>query len=203
LQHSSTQHWNEVLPAPFYSRAIHPVPGRGNVEMSQEDKSRKTARVAMRWLMAVFYFSAGVVHLAAPERFLPIIPDFVPMPYAVVVATGLFEIAGSVALLTKRLRRLAGIMLGIYAVCVFPANIKHAFEGVHVPPLPDGWWYHGPRLIMQPVLVWWALFCSAVVDWPCRKHRRHDQESQRRLGAKARVGVRELHSSHLKLSRRF
>jgi hypothetical protein len=44
-------------------------------------------------------------------------------------------------------------------------------EGIHVPPLPDGWWYHGPRLIMQPMLVWWALFCAEVIDWPWRKHR--------------------------------
>jgi hypothetical protein len=35
-------------------------------------------------------------------------------------------------------------------------------------PFPTSWWYHEPRLIMQPVLVWWALFCTAVVDWPLR-----------------------------------
>jgi uncharacterized membrane protein len=143
------------------------------IEMSQADEvlSRGTTRVAMRCAMAVFYFAAGVVHIAAPERFLPIVPDFVPMPHTVVLVTGLCEIAGSVALLTKRLRRLAGVILAIYAVCVFPANIKHALEGIHVPPLPDGWWYHGPRLIMQPVLVWWALFCTEVINWPWRKHR--------------------------------
>jgi uncharacterized membrane protein len=132
--------------------------------------SQENPRLAMRWAMAVFYSTAGIVHLAAPERFLPIVPDFVPMPHAVVLATGLCEIAGSVALLTSRLRRLAGIMLAIYAVCVFPANIKHAVEGIHVPPLSDSWWYHGPRLIMQPVLVWWALFCANVIDWPWKRH---------------------------------
>jgi uncharacterized membrane protein len=141
--------------------------------MNQADQapSRGTIRVAMRWMMASFYFAAGVAHLAALERFLPIVPDFVPMPHAVVLVTGLCEIAGSVALLTRRLRRLAGVLLAIYAVCVFPANIKHAVESINVPPLPDSWWYHGPRLIMQPVLVWWALFCAEVIDWPCRKHR--------------------------------
>ena len=52
------------------------------------------------------------------------------MPHAVVLVTGLCKIAGSVALLTRRLRRLAGILLAIYAVCVFPANIKHAVESI-------------------------------------------------------------------------
>jgi uncharacterized membrane protein len=141
--------------------------------MGQTDEvlSRETTRVAMRWIMAVFYFVAGVVHLVAPDRFLPIVPDFVPMPHTAVLVTGLCEIAGSVALLTRPLRQLAGVMLAIYAVCVLPANIKHAVEGIHVPPLPDSWWYHGPRLIMQPALVWWALFSAEVIDWPRQTHR--------------------------------
>ena len=44
------------------------------------------------------------------------------------------------------MRRLAGVMLALYAVGVFPANIKHAIEGVDLPPAPNSWWYHGPRL---------------------------------------------------------
>jgi uncharacterized membrane protein len=123
-------------------------------------------RAVMRAVLAAFYLAAGIVHLVAPDAFLPIVPDFVPLPRETVLATGVCEIAGSVALMTQRWRRLAGVMLALYAVCVFPANIKHALAGVHVPPLPDSWWYHGPRLALQPVLVWWALFCAGVIDWP-------------------------------------
>ena len=39
-------------------------------------------------------------------------------------------VAGAVALLTASLRWWAGVMVALYAVCVFPANIKHAFENV-------------------------------------------------------------------------
>jgi uncharacterized membrane protein len=123
-------------------------------------------RAAMRAVMAALYLAAGVVHLVAPDAFLPIVPDWVPLPRETVLATGVCEIAGSVALMTRRLRRLAGVMLALYAVCVFPANIKHAVQAIHVPPVPDGWWYHAPRLALQPVLVWWALFCAGVIDWP-------------------------------------
>ena len=120
----------------------------------------------MRVVMAGFYLAAGIVHLTASDAFLLIVPDWVPAPRAIVLVTGACEIAGSLALMTRRLRRVAGIMLALYAVCVFPANLKHALEGIHVPPLPDSWWYHGPRLALQPVLVWWALFCAGVIDWP-------------------------------------
>ena len=93
-------------------------------------------RLAMRWIMAAFYCVAGVLHLTAADGFLAIVPGWVPFPREVVLLTGLCEIAGACALLTARWRRLAGMMLALYAVCVFPANIKHAFEGVSVVGRP-------------------------------------------------------------------
>ena len=99
-------------------------------------------------------------------------PGWVPFPREVLLITGACEIAGALALLTPHLRSLAGVMFAFYALCVWPANIKHAIEGIHLPPLPDGWWYHGPRLAFQPVLIWWALFCSNVIDWPFRRPER-------------------------------
>jgi uncharacterized membrane protein len=125
----------------------------------------------MRWAMAAFYFIAGIVHLRNPGAFLPIVPEWVPAPREVVLVTGGCEIAGALALLTRRFRWWAGVMLALYAVCVFPANIKHALDNVTLPGLPSSWWYHGPRLAAQPILVWWALFCGRVVDWPFRAER--------------------------------
>jgi len=127
-----------------------------------------STRDGMRWIMSAFYLAAGVAHLALTDKFLQIVPGWVPFARTVVLSTGICEIAGGAALAGMRFRRLAGIMLALYAVCVFPANIKHAIDGIHLPPVPDSWWYHGPRLAFQPVLVWWALFCSGVIDWPFR-----------------------------------
>lgn len=127
-------------------------------------------RSRLRWrlpLMAAYGF-IGVVHLAAPDAFLPIMPDWVPEPRGVVLVTGLCELAGVLGLAFAPTRRWAGIGLALYAVCVFPANLKHALEGIVVPGLPDSWWYHGPRLAFQPVFVWWALYASGTIDWPFR-----------------------------------
>lgn len=132
------------------------------------------ARALMRLAMAIFYAVAGIVHLTAPDGFLPIVPDWVPEPRLVVLATGVCELFGAFGLLTARFRRAAGIALALYAVCVFPANVKHAFEGVTVAGLPSSWWYHAPRLAAQPVLVWWALYVGDVVDWPFRGEARHE-----------------------------
>jgi hypothetical protein len=51
---------------------------------------------------------------------------------------------------------------------------KHAFEGIELPYIGNSWWYHGPRLAFQPVIVRSALYSARVIDWP---RRRDDQQS--------------------------
>ena len=92
--------------------------------------------------------------------------------------TGILEAAGGIALLIPRWRRLSGSMLALYAGCVFPANIKHAIDGTALLPFAESWWYHGPRLAMQPVIVWWALFCSGAI---ISRHEETPDEATRRM----------------------
>jgi uncharacterized membrane protein len=126
-------------------------------------------RLVLRLLLAAIYVGAAALHLGAPDGFLVIMPPGIPFPRDVVLFTGACEMAGAAGLMIPRTRRLAGIMLAIYAVCVWPANIYQAFWHIHAPPLPDSWWYNGPRIAFQPVLVWWALFAGGVVDWPFKR----------------------------------
>jgi uncharacterized membrane protein len=126
----------------------------------------------MRWTLAAFYTAAGIAHLIAPEQLLAITPGWVPYPAQVVMLTGLFEIAASVALVTRPLRWWAGVALAAYALCVWPANFKHAFDAIDLPYISSSWLYHGPRLAFQPVLIWAALYCARVIDWPFGRSRR-------------------------------
>jgi uncharacterized membrane protein len=131
-----------------------------------------SARSLVRLLLASIYAPFGVVHVVAPHGFLAIMPPGVPFPREVVIFTGFCEIAGAIGLLIPRTRRLAGIMLALYAICVWPANIWHAFSGVSVPPLPCTWWYHGPRLLLlQPLFIWAPLWATGVIAWPFRQRR--------------------------------
>jgi len=120
-------------------------------------------------MLAAFFVAAGYAHLSAPEALLSITPGWVPFPRQVIFLSGLFEFAAALALVTKPFRRWAGIALALYSIFVWPANFKHAFEGIDIKSIPSSWWYHGPRLALQPVIVWWALFASEVIDWPWQK----------------------------------
>ena len=126
-------------------------------------------RTTLRWVLALIYVSFGILHLTITDSMLPIMPPAIPFPREIILFTGLCEIAGGLALLVPSTRKLAGILLALYAIGVYPANLHHAFNSVDVPGLPSSWWYHAPRLAFQPVFVWWALFAGGVVDWPFRR----------------------------------
>ena len=128
----------------------------------------ESVRTGFRWLLAIFYFLAGLAHLRSPSGFLAITPDWVPYPSEIVAFTGFAEIAGALGLLIPRVRKAAGIGLALYAICVFPANINHALNNIAVAGQEMSWAYHGPRLAFQPVFVWLALWVGAVINWPIR-----------------------------------
>lgn len=129
-------------------------------------------RTALRWLLALFYAYAGYRHIAGPEPFLQIIPDWVPFPEAVIFWTGIAELAGAAALLqpwSAPLRKAGAIGLALYALCVWPANINHMLMDM---AQPDGGWgmgYHVPRMIAQPIIIWLALWTGGVTDWPFKR----------------------------------
>jgi uncharacterized membrane protein len=83
-----------------------------------------------------------------------------------VLATGILELIGGAMLVILRLRKAGGILLVLYVIAVWHANFKHAFEGIVLPPIPDTWWYHAPRLSFQPVIAWLCLYAARVIDWP-------------------------------------
>jgi uncharacterized membrane protein len=123
-------------------------------------------RACMRWGLSLALVFAGADHLLMPQRYLPMVPDFVPFAAEAVFLTGLCELAGAIGLLVPRFRYMAGVLLAVYFVCVFPANIKNAVEGLSVEGLPTATWYYWLRLLFQPLVIWWALYCSSVIAWP-------------------------------------
>ncbi len=119
--------------------------------------------------MVALFFLAGSRHLTITSDFVGMIPPWVPGPHAIVIFTGCCELFGATGLLIPRLRRLAGVMLAILLVCVYPATIYEATAHVPFHGHPTSWAFEIPHLALQPILVWWALFCSAVINWPFRK----------------------------------
>ncbi|MBC7506998.1 MAG: DoxX family protein [Sandarakinorhabdus sp.] len=134
-------------------------------------------RTGLRWLLAAIYLGVGIVHLRNPDAFVPIMPDWVPLARVVIALTGCWELLGAALLAwpNRRANWWGGVLMATYAVVVFPANIKHAIDnlvyGIAVGGQVFGWGYHAPRLLFQPVFVWWALWVGNVINWPSKPSR--------------------------------
>jgi len=118
--------------------------------------SRTVARLAL----AGFMLFAGTNHFTNTQAFLAQVPPFLPARQFIVQASGVVEIAFALALLFTRGRRpLVGVLLGLFYVLVFPGNLSQYFTHTNAFGLnTDG--ARAIRLLFQPVLVVWALWCS-------------------------------------------
>ena len=115
---------------------------------------RERWRSGLRWLLAISYLAAGVLHLSIARPFIEITPDWVPMKPAVIALTGMAEIAGAIALAqpwSMHLRRAGGIGMALYAVCVFPANINMALNPERFKQFPA--WGLWARLPLQFAII--------------------------------------------------
>ena len=75
-------------------------------------------------MLAAAFVGAGVLHLARPALYRPIMPPYLPAHDALILASGVAEIAGGVGLLIPRTRRAAGIGLLLLLAAVLPANVE-------------------------------------------------------------------------------
>lgn len=90
------------------------------------------------------------------------IPDFVPAKMFLVYFTGVIEIAAGIGLMIPSMRELTAILLIIFFVLVFIANINSSKKNINIFKAD----YSGPgmnylykeRIPMQIILILWAWF---------------------------------------------
>ena len=86
------------------------------------------------WLAAIFAVS-GVVHLVAPRIYEPIVPRWVPRRRAVVLGSGVVELACAGGLAARR--RWAAPLSLVTLAGVWPANIQMAVDATRAGrPVP-------------------------------------------------------------------
>ena len=117
-------------------------------------------KLPARVVLAAFIGYAGVGHFRDTESFLAQVPPFLPAPEWIVWISGVVEISFAILLLVAGKRvPLVGIGLSAFFVIIFPGNISQALTQTSAFGLEtDSARYI--RLLFQPVLVAWALWCT-------------------------------------------
>ena len=124
----------------------------------------ETGRTAARWALGGVLIFAGVSHLTTQrQEFQAQVPDWFPLDDdAVVLASGVVEMLLGAALIVLRRQRVAvGLVVAGFFVAVFPGNIAQWREGTDAFGL-DSDTKRFVRLLFQPLLVVWALWCTGA-----------------------------------------
>ncbi len=119
-------------------------------------------RTIARLILGVFLIFAGVSHLSfARTAFYAQVPPWLPLNTDfVVIASGVVEIVlGASLVLLTRWRVPVGWVVATFFVLVFPGNISQFVTHANAFGL-DSDLTRGIRLLFQPLLVIWALWCT-------------------------------------------
>ena len=111
--------------------------------------------------LSLLFVIAGALHFSAPAIFIsivpPYLPSFLPDAKALVMLSGVAEIAGAIGLLIPATRAAAGIGLIALLVAVFPANVYMWQQAIASGKSTAYDIVLLLRLPLQPLLVWWVL----------------------------------------------
>lgn len=105
-----------------------------------------------------WFVAGGIGHFALTDLFVSVTPSWTPFPRAVVLATGAAELAGAFALLWPPLRRVAGLALIAFAICVTPVHVEMLMQSERYRTLGEGVLW--ARLLFQPILIWIVWFAT-------------------------------------------
>lgn len=132
------------------------------------------------WPVSAAHALAVMLVMTASAHFVPdsvtvmpshsdmvaMVPPFVPFPNAMIVVSGVLELAGAVGLVMARTRWAAGMALIPLFVVLVPANIYAAVNGIPLngdPATPL--LIRVPEQILYIVVAWWATR-GASRAWP-------------------------------------
>ena len=131
-----------------------------NNEINKTSKAQTIGRV----ILGLFLSLAGIGHLTFQrQEFLAQVPPWLPIePDLVVVLSGIVEILlGASLLFLSKYRTTVGWIVAAFFVAVFPGNIAQLVEHRDAFGLNSDIqrWI---RLLFQPLLILWALWCTGA-----------------------------------------
>ncbi|MDP6889575.1 MAG: hypothetical protein QF454_06050 [Candidatus Thalassarchaeaceae archaeon] len=119
-------------------------------------------------ILAVVYGLAfiwiGIAHFKEPQKFVEIIPAFLPFPLFLAYLSGAMEIGGGLAIIYPETRVLAGRFLALFLIGVYPANLYMWTNDVAFNGTTFTTSQHIMRLVAQLVLIVLALFLSGDLN---------------------------------------
>jgi len=120
--------------------------------------SRSTNKELAVYALAIFMIFFGLSHFYKQDELVMMLPSYVPFSSALIFLTGIIEILLAIGLLYPPTRRWAGIMLAVYLIAVFPANVYKAMNEIELSGTLSSPVMSWVRLFFQPLFIIWAFY---------------------------------------------
>ncbi len=122
---------------------------------------KTNTKVALRFLLIVFYFVAGVNHFIHPKFYLPLIPSYLPNPEAINWISGVLEIVLAIGVIMPTYRKNAVLLIIVMLIAFIPSHVYFIQQGacMESTSLCTPIWVAWIRLFpMHPLLMLWAWY---------------------------------------------
>ena len=90
------------------------------------------------------FILVGIEHFREPQKFVDIVPKYMPFALFLVYLTGVMEIVGGLGIIYPETREITGRLMVLFLIAVYPANFN-----MWINDIP----YNGTRLTTQGHLV--------------------------------------------------
>jgi uncharacterized membrane protein len=112
--------------------------------------------MAVRVGAAIFWIAAGAMHFVIPRQYEAIVPpSLAKWKRELVVASGIAELAGGLAILPEQTRPVARWWLLATLAAVYPANLHMALHPEQFPKIPPAaLWIRLPIQGLFALLTW-------------------------------------------------
>lgn len=118
--------------------------------------------------MAVFIIFTGLSHFKFQKGMAMMIPEFIPAKLFWVYFTGVIEIAAGIGLMIPSIRELTAVLLIIFYVLVFIANINSSKKNINIFKAdftgPGMDYLYKERIPMQIILIAWTWYFGIYLN---------------------------------------
>ena len=95
-------------------------------------------------IYGVPFILVGIEHFREPQKFVDIVPKYMPFALFLVYLTGIIEIVGGLGIIYPETREITGRLMVLFLIAIYPANFN-----MWINDIP----YNGTRLTTQGHLV--------------------------------------------------
>jgi uncharacterized membrane protein len=115
-------------------------------------------KTVLLYVMALGYIAAGINHFWHPRFYLRLMPPYLPAPHGLNYLSGIIEMVLGVLLLAEATRPVAAWCLAGLLLLFMLVHIYMLQQALHQPAYFISVRAAWLRLLLQPVLVAWALW---------------------------------------------